>query len=61
MAVITNTSAATTSVPTIQVVAVNQNLNNELAPLFASTERAQNTVIFESVTPQVPEPTMPPP
>jgi hypothetical protein len=51
MAVVTSTSAATTSVPTIQVAVVSQVLTNELAPMFASTERAQSTVIFESVTP----------
>lgn len=52
MAVVTNTSASTTATPTVQIVPITSNLSNSLAPMLASTERAQSTVVFQSVTTQ---------
>jgi hypothetical protein len=50
MAVVTTTSAASTATPSVQVVPINTTLTASLAPMLASTQRAQSTVVFESVT-----------
>jgi len=50
MAVVTSTSASTTATPTVQIVPVSSSLTNSLAPMLASTERAQSTVVFQSIT-----------
>ncbi|HTT56065.1 MAG TPA: FecR domain-containing protein [Opitutaceae bacterium] len=49
-AVITSNSASTTAAATVQIVPNNLDLTNALAPKFASTERAQSTVVFQSIT-----------
>jgi len=49
-AVITANSASTTAAASVQIVQTNQDLTNALAPIVASTERAQSTVVFQSVT-----------
>jgi len=50
MAVLTTSAASTTAAATVQITPISANLSNSLAPLLASTERAQSTVVFESIT-----------
>ncbi|HTX66924.1 MAG TPA: FecR domain-containing protein [Opitutaceae bacterium] len=49
-AVITSNVASTTAPATIQIAQTNPSVTIALAPKFASTERAQSTVVFQSVT-----------
>ena len=49
-AVLTSNAASTTAAATVQIEQTNPNLTTALAPKFASTERAQSTVVFQSVT-----------
>jgi hypothetical protein len=54
MAIVTTTAAAVTAAATIQIVPAPQIQANDLGIKVAATERAQQTVIFETVTTPTP-------